>query len=453
MKKKKSKIKILHPFRNITKAEWAVYLFMLLLSMLAATMVYSRSCAFYSTDLLYDVIYTSDSPSLMDWDGRNAFLALTHPENDLKQPLFAVFAAPFMVLPYLLGRLATIFSARLWFCPALFMDFVQIAMILCANLLLSEMLGLSPLKRVCFMVLLCCSYTYMLFILIIEQYAVSYFWLMIFLYLLQKKRADRCVSLHGAGGTLIMSLAVAPWASRFSPKKKPDRWWGDMLRHAFVFMLLIFLFRSDLFTSLAERMKLLFGFTGGGEKVTLGEKLCKFTVFLRGIFFAPAADPVKLSYYISWQQREITGPDIFGMAVFVLSVSGYIAGRDERTIKISAFWALLGFAVLALVGLGASENGMVLYSLYFGWAYVALVFRLLEEAAEKLKICTSATAAKTMKSKKIPVTEVKIGTVGGLAARGILIPLITTLYLLLSAAINLPGLIKMVRFAAENYPA
>ena len=50
--------------------------------------------------------------------------------------------------------------------------------------------------------------------------------------------------------------------------------------------------------------------------------------------------------------------------------------------------AWIGFSVfiLLIVGWGSPENGMLLYSLYFSWAFIVLLFMLLQWISEKLNI-------------------------------------------------------------------
>lgn len=86
-------------FKGISKREWIVYAFLFVVSIGMLITCYLNSNAFYGPDLPLDVIYTSDSSGLFEG---NAYMSLMFAENDLRQPLFAVFAAPFTAIPYLL---------------------------------------------------------------------------------------------------------------------------------------------------------------------------------------------------------------------------------------------------------------------------------------------------------------------------------------------------------------
>ena len=97
-----------HLFEKITfkkeekNYEIVVYAILIIITIALSAFAFANSEAFWGTDHAYDIIYTSDSPSLVKG---YAFLNLLHLENDLRQPLFSVFSAPFMGIPYFIGKL------------------------------------------------------------------------------------------------------------------------------------------------------------------------------------------------------------------------------------------------------------------------------------------------------------------------------------------------------------
>jgi len=94
---------------------------------------FSVSEAFYGTNINYDIIYTSDSPNLVKG---KVFVHLMHPENDLRQPLFALFAAPFSGISYLVGRLIHAPA----FLSAILVNLCQIVLLMISSLILASML-------------------------------------------------------------------------------------------------------------------------------------------------------------------------------------------------------------------------------------------------------------------------------------------------------------------------
>ncbi len=169
---------------GVGKWEILIYAALILAAAVFVTAVFSKTQAFYGTEASYDLIYTSDSPSLVKG---HVWVSLLHAENDLRQPLFAVFAAPFMGFPYLLSGLLPLSTSA----EAILLDYAQVLMFFAANYLLARAMGLDALKRTCFMIFLCGTYTCPLFLLMMEQYIVAYFWLMFCIYLIAEKNAAR----------------------------------------------------------------------------------------------------------------------------------------------------------------------------------------------------------------------------------------------------------------------
>ena len=77
--------------------------------------------------------------------------------------------------------------------------------------------------------------------------------------------------------------------------------------------------------------------------------------------------------------------------------------------------------ILEIAGWGTNENGLILYSLYFGWTYLALIVKL------------GMTIVKKLKLEKI----------------GVIVWLGMVVYLLYE---NLPKMILMYQFAVKYYP-
>ena len=83
----------------------------------------------------------------------------------------------------------------------------------------------------------------------------------------------------------------------------------------------------------------------------------------------------------------------------------------------------VGFSVIMLLGLGwgTKENGLILYALYFGWAFLVLLFQLVEKIESKLNI-------------------------------KFLIPVVTMVAVIALLVINIPAILEMVNFAITYYP-
>ena len=401
-------------FCEIKTAEWITYGVLLVVMLGYMMFSFTQSQAFYGTELSYDIIYTSDSPLLVKG---NVYLALTHPENDLRQPLFAVFAAPFVGIPYLLARVIGA-SATV---QAILVNSAQILMLFAANFMLAKMLKLNPVKRICFMLLTSCTYTQLLFTLMMEQYIVAYFWLIFCIYLIVEKQQPERIVLWGAGGTLLTSMILLPFMSTKSPIKDFKSWFMDMVKYGLEFVALMLVFcRFGVIFNLMSGISFLSRFTG--KTVTFADKIHQYTEFIGNCFIAPSAGVNTTAVdHISWQLNPATGISFAGILILLLAVISAILNRDKKSSLLAAGW--VGFSVIMLLGLGwgTKENGLILYALYFGWAFLVLLFQLVEKVESKLNI-------------------------------KFLIPVVTMLAVIALLIINIPAIREMVNFAITYYP-
>ena len=401
-------------FSEIKTAEWIVYGILLIATLGYVVFSFAQSHAFYGIDHSYDIIYTSDSPSLVKG---NAYLTLTHPENDLRQPLFAVFAGPFVGIPYLLARVIGT-SATV---QAILMNSAQLLMLLAANFTLAKMLKLDSVKRICFMLLTSCTYTQLLFTLMMEQYIVAYFWLIFCLYLIAENQQPERIALWGAGGTLLTSMILLPFMSAKSPIKDFKGWVMDMVKYGFEFVALMLVFcRFDVIFNLMSKISSLSDFTG--KTVTFADKIYQYTDFICNCFVAPNAGVSTAAVdHISWQLNPATGINFTGILILILVVISAIWNRDKKSSLLAAGW--VGFSVIMLLGLGwgTKENGLILYALYFGWAFLVLLFQLIEKVESKLNL-------------------------------KFLVPVVTIVVVVVLLVVNIPAIIEMVNFAITYYP-
>lgn len=401
-------------FDDINISERIVYSILIVASLALVVFSFAQTEAFYGTEYPYDVIYTSDSSTLVKG---NVYLVLTHPQNDLRQPLFAVFAAPFVGIPYLLGKLLGS-SASV---QAILINMVQVIMLFVANFMLAKAIKLDPTRRVCFMLLTSCTYTYLLFILMMEQYIVAYFWLIFCIYLiLQNQRPER-IALWGAGGTLLTSMVLLPFLSDKDPLKNFREWFADMVKFGLEFVAVMLVFcRFDVISSLTTKVSNLSGFTG--RELTPLDKIYQYISFIANCFVAPDAGVSFTAVdHISWQLTPVTGISFTGIVILLLVIVSAILNRDKRSSLLSAGWVAFSAVMLLILGWGTQENGLILYALYFGWAFLVLLFQLVEKVEEKLNV-------------------------------KFLIPIFSIGCAVVLAAVNIPAIMEMVDFAITYFP-
>ena len=250
-------------FWSLSKIELIIYSILTIALLGFVSYVFFGSNAFWGTNpsISCEIVYTSDSPMLVD---SNTYLNLYYKENDLRQPLFAVFAAPFVGFGYALS--VPLSHINPVFTP-LFMNVIQVLMLVTANLLLAKLINLDTVGRACFMLFTTVTYTTLLFSVMMEQYIVAYFWLIfvIFSYIEYKKAT--VISLSAAGGTLLTSLVLIPTAyenEQCNNTCKIRSFVTAIEKGLLGFLGMLFAFgRLDVLLTFSEKTTQLSGFAGG----------------------------------------------------------------------------------------------------------------------------------------------------------------------------------------------
>jgi len=376
-------------FNRVSRREVIVYGAILVLTLVAIGFVYVNTGVFSLPDYAYDIVYTGDFPVLVNGD---VSLSLVHHENDLRQPLFALFSAPFTAIPWLISRiLGCSAPVHAWL-----MNTVQIAVLLFTHFLLANMLGLSGGKRMAFVLLLCCSYPSLLFSLMMEQYIFAYFYVILFFSTFCSRGTGDSLSFCGAGGTMLTSVILLPLTSGRHPIREFRPWFREMLDNAMIFILAMAAFgRSDIITGVADHIINLNQFSG--ISLSFAEKCRQFTTFPAACFVAPSAEITQnLWDMISWQMVPASKIHPAGTLILVLCAISALLNRKKKSSLAAAGWICFSFAILVILGWGTAENGLILYSLYFGWAYQTLFWQLTEHITSRLKLPLAGKTATTL---------------------------------------------------------
>ena len=398
---------------GVKKFELVFYAVIFLLYCAFVTVCFMSSKAFYESNALGDVIYSSDSPDLIKF---NAFVLIDHHQNDIRQPLFSIFSAPLMGIPCLIGNLIPGIPM------ALILDYAQIALLLFTTFMLATRLKLSALQRVSFMLVSFSAYSVLLFSVMIEQYILAYFWLVMTFCFFDKEKEAGPLAL-AASGSLLTSGILVPFIyfpktfsmeSVFAFVKKAFFWAGDFL--------FIMLMAGRLHTLCNASYSFLVLSTYMGDKVSFSGRVLQYFNFVSGYFVTPASEMQINENMAVWQLKEVTSLSVIGVVIFVLAFAAFFCTRKEQISKIALGWILFSVAVLIVVGWGTAENGLILYSLYFGWPFLVLIFNCLKSLENKLNT-------------------------------RIMVPLCSVVLSVVMLISNIPGIYRMVEFAVSNYPA
>lgn len=387
---------------------WCQVLFYVALSL---TLIVYMTSAFIKTEVFYgtvfsnDIIYTSDSPSLVK---SNVYVSIANVENDLRQPLFAFFAAPFIGITYLysifLGHSSTI--------QAILVNSIQIFMFVVASVFLAKTMKLNPLNEICFVFLSFCTYSNLLFCFMMEQYIVAYFWLTLCLCCICRNCSNRMV-LWATGGTLITSLIVIPYMyfveKCYNIKEIVRKTAKHMLE--FMFMLII-LSRVDVILKIKGKTSFYVdSFSGVG--ISFIDRLYQYFEFIHNCFLPPnTMVQESIANHVSWQLASITDFNYFGITVMLLSLISAYINRQNKITLFAVMWVAFSFIMLACIGWGTKENGLVLYSIYFGWPFFLLMFQLLVNVQKVLNttfiipIVTVVTGIVLLKSNIVGINKI-----------------------------------------------
>ena len=347
---------------------------------LAISLVYSKTSLFYaanaSSDNVWDkidIVYTSDSSMLTE---QNVFYNIAASENDIRQPMFGAFAAPFALAASLVSKAIMLPDAY----PAM-VQIVQSMFLALGIILIVRMTGASGAVKALSLVCGTLLYPTLLFLLNVEQYVFPVFWLILLVWMIvQGEERGRDTAWVAASGSMLTSgilLLILPGKGTFKEKVRQ----GALAVVLFA-LVMILLGRVAMVLSSSETIRFLVQFAG--EKLPFLARAKQYSVFLASCFVAPAAEITLFpNGGAVFQQAEVTGWSIAGFAGLLAAIAGFVVNRKRVFAQICAGWFAFSLVLLCLIGWGTSENGLVLYTLYFGWAVVALILMLIMRVLKK----------------------------------------------------------------------
>lgn len=366
--------------KNTSKGEKISYFIIAIFLILAVIVVYNNTSIFYGKVYKADALYSCDTGSIVS---ANAYLNVFHDENDVRQPLFAFFAMPFIGIFYTIS-LAFPFSNFVW--PIL-LDVAQVLMLLFSNFIIAKLLKLDSKGRILFVILTMCTYMNFMYTFIMEQYVIAYFWLITCIYAICNQKQDEFI-ISAAGGAIITNLFLSLWIPKEFSLKKIKKYIFDLIKIGIVFLYFILIFgRMDILVpkTLEDKTTLFVKFMTT-EELTFENKLEQYSEYIKNCFLTPSVE-IRASNFcpVSIQLRQIDSFNFIGIAIFILSLIGFIVSRKEKLSQIAFSWVIFSTIILGILGWGAAENAMILYSLYFGWAFLVLLYQLVKWVCSKTK--------------------------------------------------------------------
>ena len=349
--------------------------FLLGVGLLFAMMIlFSYVCtqAFYGAHLWgrwfnFDLIYSADSGFLVHTD---VYRNIGASQNDLRQPLFGLFALPFSQTAWLLSRL-------LFFLPDMYVtvnQIMQMLLFLVAVVLVARMMGLKGAEKGMFLLLMTVSWPTLIFVLTAEQYLFAVFYLVMMLYL-DRESPERDLSYLAATGSM---LTTGIWFPLLTWDRDFSRFVKKTLRLCGLFFAVTFICgRLTTFLDIPEYIEGYGAYTGAD--VAPVQKLMQYVNFVRACLIAPPSGVDNTTYgHLSWQMLPVTSWSLPGLVLIASSAAGLVLSRKDRFGRCCGVWMGFSLLLLGIVGWGTIDNGLSLYTLYFGWAFTAMSFRLLD---------------------------------------------------------------------------
>lgn len=381
-------------FKSLTRAEW-LYLSLfwglgtvLLVTISFQTSVFTFPMPIEKSDEEFPMgISVSDSALLINGD---TFCNNTSSANDVRQPLFAIFSAPFAMFSHIMAStlcltLPGVFEYNYIYSIAI--AFWQIGSFAIVGLLLRRIIVSFTDNSFSWAVifLYSVSWSTVIFALTVEQYAFSLLALIIFIaycFLVHQKQNDEIQRENSLNFSLIAMAAIGTITTSLIPvvyftiatAKKFKSFVNQTIEIIAVGLGSVILFsKFGLLFNLNQRVEALSAYADM-DSSQLGpvSKVQQYLHFVWSTFFSPEV------FYKNGVVLEVLPQDI-PVTVYIGSVLisaacalGFILFFKNRFVQCCALWLLFGFFLMGVMGWGSRENGMVLYASYFAWAYIPL---------------------------------------------------------------------------------
>ena len=375
---------------------------------LSATLLvlYHTTTAFYGMPA--NLIYGSDTHLLVE---QNFWMNINAGQNDLRRPLFGLYAMPFALV-------ATLLSYVLFFIPNLYLislGIIQVVLALVCAILLGRMLHLETCSKIFFLTAFLLSYPLLVFFILLEKYIFSTFWLILFLHTVMFRRHHRDAFFIGATGSMLTSGFFFFLLSEATNWKN---WLMDMIMSGLKLLVVITLF-GQLAVVLTAVDRFHYLQQWGGGTLTLYEKFLVFINFIQGCFMTLPSEIDFQHHFPVYELTTVQSLNLIALLFLLWVITGFFLNAKDRFAQICFSWVVASFLILCIGGWGTAENSMMLYTVYFGWAYFCLAFLAIEKSLQKLP---------TVKC------------------------VVYTMCIAVLAYINIPGFYDLIQFGIKYYP-
>lgn len=338
----------------------------------------------------WGVVYTFDSQRHVALD---VYAMIDNPENDLRNPFFGFFTAPFAIPCHILDSFVyLIFQIRIY---AFLIGVMQIAAIALAILLFARMASKNIAGRTCVYLLFSSCYTFLLNLFILEQYAFSMLSLAICIYSYVNDLTEiqpvtgAVASGYIPSNALVLGLPVL--------KSKQGAFRSAVKSFWLCVLILLVTGKAMRILSSVFSMQIMYdrfcvsGYSPSG-------RIEQFLYSIRTVFLQPGVRDVMVPAddgrsYMTYLMQEVPDISIFGCAVLILAVISLVLNHRDEFSQFCGWWIFVSALISILVGWGTADNGLIIYTMYFGWPYVCLLYKLAERVFSQKKYMLAGTCA------------------------------------------------------------
>lgn len=358
---------------DITRSNETTISVIVILLTILLIFTFLKADAFYSFQKLdVDIVYSADTLSLLR---HNAWMNIYHEENDIRQPFFAIFTAPFV---------APIYGITCWLENAADMiipfaiGISNIVLLVMSAYIISTLIEQGS-RRIGFTIFFLSTFAPLLFSITLEQYVPTLFWIVILIYMYVNNIEHREIAYTAATGMLITNGILLPLVCNIKDNFKTKI--SKIINTISVAFLTLFMFaRTDILLMFYLRLRYLMQFSG--KSIPLLQKVIQYTHFIPNCFAAINDGPIIGKY---WKLTELTKVNYIGIIILLICFISFIFNRKDKLSRICWGWILFSFLILVIIGWGTKENGLVLYSLYFSWAFIILIYKFIKMIFERIK--------------------------------------------------------------------
>ena len=320
-----------------------------------------------------DVIFQTDTDPL--FPNYNVFI---RDVPSSRQPLFSLFAFPFVAPLYAI-------SSLLFFIPNLYPSFVvglQFLLVFVSAFLVYDMVKEKLYYPKLFLTFYLSTYSILVFSLIIERFIFALFYLITALYLYYYSKEKSYPALLAATGTNALSFLMICFLMGqnrvITWRQKSEfilKYLLIILALLIVFGRLPLLFYSGTLEDSARWLTLEVGFLN---------QLQQFSEFIFASFVFPET-MIDIRLFPRYEQAIVTRFNWIGVLIIAVCLLTAIKKRKDSFVQISIYWFGVSFTLLGLLGWSTSQHNLILFSSFFSFSFVYLLYLFLEEALKKFK--------------------------------------------------------------------